>query len=174
MSRYKEEMRVDNFFDNYGNRILLSLRRIASAVDAYSRKLAAEHNITGPQLMCLYSIVKNGPLTLSMLSKRYSLSPSTVTGIIDRLESKGFATRARSDPDRRKVLITATDAGSALVSKAPSPLQDKLIAAIKGLPEAEQGAITNSLERIVDLMQVGSTGARPNRGKESATHQKGS
>ena len=163
---------MDKFLDNYGNRILLSLRRIASAVDAYSRKLAAEHKITGPQLMCLHSIVKEGPLTLSKLSKRFSLSPSTVTGIIDRLESKGLVTRARTDPDRRKVLVTATDAGSALVSKAPSPLHDKLIAAIRGLPEAEQAAITISLERIVDMMHGGFHGPKSNPAKETGTHQK--
>jgi len=163
---------MDKILESYGNRILLSLRHIASAVDVYSRKLAAEHSITGPQLMCLHSVVKEGPLPLSGLSKRYSLSPSTVTGIVDRLESKGLVARMRTDPDRRKVLLTATDAGSALVSKAPSPLHDKLTAAIKGLPDAEQAAIANTLERIVDMMRGGLASGKANPSKEPAAHQK--
>jgi DNA-binding MarR family transcriptional regulator len=147
--------------NEYVMRILLALRRIIRAVDIYSRKLATEHNITGPQLICLYSIVNEGPLTQSALSKRYSLSASTVTGILDRLEIKGLVIRERSKSDRRKIKVNATDKGLELVKKAPSLLQDKLAEAIRKQTELEQAAITLSLERIVELMEVGHLEAAP-------------
>ena len=37
----------------YDLRVFQSLRRIIRAVDLHSRKLSAQHRITGPQLMCL-------------------------------------------------------------------------------------------------------------------------
>ncbi len=37
--------------ENYDLRILMALRRIMHFVDTYSRRLAVEHHITGPQLI---------------------------------------------------------------------------------------------------------------------------
>jgi DNA-binding MarR family transcriptional regulator len=139
--------------ENYDLRILMALRRIMHFIDTYSRRLAVEHHITGPQLICLYSIVTDGPLTLSALGKRVSLSMSTVNGIVDRLENKNLVLRERNDKDRRKVLITATQAGISLASSAPLPLQDRLSLTIADLPELEQVSIALSLERIVDMME---------------------
>ncbi len=135
-------------------RILVALRRIMHFVDAYSKKLAVEYHITGPQLICLYSIVKEGPLTLSDLSRRVSLSMSTVNGIVDRLDYKGLAVRERTESDRRKVSITATDAGRKLASQAPLPLQDRLARAVAQLPELEQISIALSFEKVVEMMEM--------------------
>lgn len=139
--------------ENYDMRILMALRRIMHFIDTYSRRLAVEHRITGPQLICLYSIVSEGPLTLSALGKRVSLSMSTVNGIVDRLEAKKLILRERKDRDRRKVLITATQTGIKLASSAPLPLQDRLSLAIANLPDLEQVSIALSLERIADMME---------------------
>lgn len=144
----------DIFLETCSFRILIALRRIMHFVDAYSKKLAVEHHITGPQLICLYSIVKEGPLTLSELGRRVSLSMSTVNGIVDRLDYKGLIVRERKDRDRRKVLITATDAGKKLTSQAPLPLQDRLAHAIAQLPELEQVSIALSFERVVEMMEI--------------------
>ncbi len=144
----------DVFLETCSFRLLIALRRIMHFVDAYSKKLAVEHHITGPQLICLYSIVREGPLTLSDLGGRASLSMSTVNGIVDRLDSKGLVVRERKDRDRRKVLITATDAGKKLTAQAPLPLQDRLAQAIAGLPELEQVSIALSFERVAEMMEI--------------------
>jgi DNA-binding MarR family transcriptional regulator len=149
----KEDTKKETSKENYDLRILMALRRIMHFIDSYSRKLAVEHHITGPQLICLYSIVTEGPLTLSDLRKRVSLSMSTVNGIVDRLENKQLIIRERKDKDRRKVLISATDEGINLASSAPPPLQDRLSQAIANLPELEQVSIALSLERIVEMME---------------------
>jgi DNA-binding MarR family transcriptional regulator len=78
---------------------------------------------------------------------------STVNGIIDRLEAKKLVERKRTDPDRRKVLVSATDAGVMLSRNMPLPLQNGLVQAISELPELEQVSIALSLERIVDMME---------------------
>jgi len=142
----------DPFFEFTGLRILLALRRIIHGVDSYSRKLFKEFRITGPQLLCLHLIARQGPLTSAQISRRLSISASTLNGILDRLENAGYLNRERNDPDRRKVLVSTTNLGSEIILKAPPPLQDKLAKSIRDLPELEQTAIALSLERIVTLM----------------------
>ena len=150
------------FFETCGYRILSAIRRIIRAVDIHSRKLNSEFNITTPQMICLYELLRNDGITLSELAKAVGLNISTVNGIIDRLESKELLTRQRSSKDRRKVLLHITDGGRRITRKAPSLLQEKLSNELLKLPELEQVTIAMSLERVVGLMEAQHLDSSPN------------
>lgn len=141
--------------------ILQSIRRIMRAVDIHSRKLRSQYELTTPQLVCLQTVVENGPLTVSEVAHRVYLSPSTVVGILDRLEGRGLIHRERDSIDRRVVNIVTTAVGRKVVKKVPSALQDGLHNALKQLPKLEQATIALSLKRVVDLMEAGHIDAAP-------------
>ncbi|MFQ6609023.1 MAG: MarR family winged helix-turn-helix transcriptional regulator [Fidelibacterota bacterium] len=145
----------------YELQVLRSLRRIIRAIDIYSRKLKSSYQLTAPQLVCLLCIVEEGPLNSTAISKRVFLSPSTIVGILDRLEIRGLVTRGRDAKDRRIVNVTASAQGLELAKTAPSPLQDNLVNALRKLPELEQATIALSLKRIVDLMEAEQLEAAP-------------
>ena len=142
-------------------RVFQSLRRIIRAVDLHSRKLVAQHEITGPQLVCLLSVEEHEPVTPSAIARHVHLSPSTVIGILDRLQAKGLVQRDRDLKDRRLVRVALTEQGKALVASAPSPLQDTLADAMNDLPESEKVTIAESLDRIVEMMEVRHSDAAP-------------
>lgn len=144
----------------YDLKILQGLRKIMR-VDIHSRKLVATHDITAPQLICLSTLAEEGPLTQKQIAERVFLSPSTVVGILDRLEGKALVLRARDTRDRRRVNVTATARGKRLVEFAPSPLQEGLARSLTNLPEIEQATIALSLQRIVDLMEIETLDAAP-------------
>lgn len=152
----------DEFFETWGFRILMALRRIVRAVDIYSRKLNSEFKITAPQLICLYSLQGSNGLTLSELAEKVSLGVSTTNGVVDRLEEKGLLTRTRSSVDRRKVVLEVTEKGLEVAKSAPALLQDRLAAALRQLPDLEQATIALSLERIVELMEAEHLDSSPN------------
>ena len=147
--------------ERYDLQILQALRKVIRGVDIHSRKLAGTHDITAPQLICLITIAEEGPLSLKQIAQRVFLSPSTVVGILDRLEAKGLVLRARDTRDRRLVSVTTTVRGRELVKAAPSPLQEGLANALKNLPAIEQATIALSLHRIVELMEVDAIDAAP-------------
>ncbi len=156
----------NNFEHNDSNhlyqlQILQSLRRIIRAVDIHSRQLKQKCNITAPQLVCLLTIVAKEILTVANLAKEIHLSPSTVVGILDRLEEKGLVTRNRDSKDRRVVKVTATAKGMEFAQTAPSPLQDKLGNSLSQLSVLEQSTISLSLTRIVELMEAEEIDAAP-------------
>ena len=131
-------------------RMLRALRPIIRAVDVSSHRLAGQHNITGPQLDCLLTLRELGPLTSAVLARRLYLSPSTVVGIVDRLEEKGLLQRER---DRRQVYLSLTAAGAQLTAQAPTVLQDRLAQALAALPQEERQNLTLALERLALLFQ---------------------
>jgi len=145
----------------YDLQVLRSLRRIIRAIDIYSHKLKTTCQLTVPQLICLQSIVEDEPLNARTISERVYLSPSTIAGILDRLEIRGLVIRERDRRDRRIVNVSATEKGIRLAEEAPSPLQDNLANALNRLPELEQATIALSLKRIVDLMEVQQFDAAP-------------
>lgn len=131
------------------------------AVDIHSRKLSSEFQVTGPQLLCLQTLHDEGPLTTSALADFIHLSSSTVVGILDRMEKKGWLRRDRSSSDRRVVRITITPEGEAFLAKAPSLLQDRLARGLGDLPPQEQLAMARSLETILDLLETAPKEAAP-------------
>ena len=147
--------------ESYELRILQSLRRIIRAVDIHSHKLAHLHDITGPQLGCLLVVKENGPLTSGNIAKKVYLSPSTVVGIIDRLERKELVVRNRDRKDRRQVYVSITQKGEKLIADTPSLLQDTLTKALVELPELEQVSITMALEKLTELMEARHIDAAP-------------
>jgi DNA-binding MarR family transcriptional regulator len=138
----------------HGLRVLQALRQIIREVDLYSRHLLREYEITGPQLITLLTVKEYELVTVSAIARHIYLSPSTVIGILDRLEAKGLIRRDRDLKDRRLVHVSLTEQGKALARNAPSPLQDAFAGAMRKLPETELVMIAESLERIVGLMQL--------------------
>lgn len=133
-------------------RILNAIRQIIRATDLDSRKLAAQHQITAPQLMCLMAVVELGSTTATDIAARIHLSTSTLVGVLERLEDKGLVQRARDPDDRRVLHVTATAAARDLVARTPFPLQYSLDRALGQMSEQERHEIATRMERLVQLM----------------------
>jgi len=135
-------------------RILQSVRRIAQCVEHHSKRLAVTHNITSPQLVALLAIAQLGPSTLRSIGRAIQLSPSTVVGIVDRLEEKGLVYRQRDTRDRRNVFVAVTAAGQTVLANAPSALPNGFGAALGALSEAERQTLVVTLEQFASLLEA--------------------
>jgi len=134
--------------------IMQSLRRIFKAVQDYSHEVSEKFGITGPQLWALKTIFENESLSLSDLSERMYLHPSTITGVIDRLEKKGYVIRNRDKVDRRVIYVQLTAEGKRLAKRAPSPAQGKMIYGLKNLKKGELNLIYDSVQKLVKIMEA--------------------
>jgi DNA-binding MarR family transcriptional regulator len=99
-------------------------------------------------------LYENGPLTPSQIAKCILVKPSTMTGIVDRLEQKGFVKRARTSSDRRVITIDLTEGGRHLVREGPPPIQRRIIDGLKRIPQGEIELIVLSLTRLTDMLDV--------------------
>ena len=143
-----------NSNNNIVDQVLIALRRITRALDLHSRKLVQQHKLTVPQLLVLKEIIKSESLTTGELADAISLSRATTTDILDRLESRLFIRRVRSDTDKRVVIVEATRAGLNLMESAPTLLHERFIWEFEKLKDWEQTFILSSLQRVADLMDV--------------------
>lgn len=141
--------------------VLVALRQIIRATELYSRKLSRVANLTAPQLLIMQAIEARQSVWMSDLANEVSISQATVTSIIDRLEKRSLVIRRRDVEDRRRVYAELTDAGRALLQRAPSALQDSFVNQFEQLKEWEQLLILSSLQRVAAMMNADQIDASP-------------
>lgn len=151
--------------------VLRSLRRIFHAVDRHSRRLARLHGLTEPQAICLNAIARGEETTPGRLARAISLSPPTVTGILDRLERRGLIRRERTARDKRQVVVRLTDTGFELLASSPPPLQERFTRRLSELPLTRQRRIAGALHELVKLMEAEDIDAAPLLARGSANPQ---
>jgi DNA-binding MarR family transcriptional regulator len=71
--------------------------------------------LTVPQLKSLFFIANEGTTNLRKLAAALKVTPSNVTGIVDRLFQQGLVTRQENPEDRRVSLLRPTEHGEAVV-----------------------------------------------------------
>jgi DNA-binding MarR family transcriptional regulator len=102
----------------------------------------------------LKTVFQNGGLPLGELSQKMYLHPSTITGVVDRLEKKGYVSRDRDQEDRRVVMVQLTPKGKRLVKRAPNPVQGKMIHGLRQLRKEKLEFIHESVQTLVEIMEA--------------------
>jgi len=141
--------------------VLIAIRRVIQSIDLHSKHLVKQFGLTGPQLIILREISQTDKITASDISKAISLSQATVTGVLDRLEKRGYLVRKRSKQDRRRTLVEITASGNHILATAPPLMQESFIEQFVELQTWEQHLILSSLHRLVAMMDAKQIVAAP-------------
>lgn len=133
--------------------IIHALRRIMQSLDAHSRRLLKQYDITVPQVMCLYELFEKGKMTVAVLAGNIHLGASTTVGVIDRLEEKKLVKRTRDTIDRRSVFVDITAKGRKFVIDTPHLLHNRLHDSLHQLSKNRRMVIANSLGTLVEMLE---------------------
>ncbi|MFO7751161.1 MAG: MarR family transcriptional regulator [Desulfobacteraceae bacterium] len=87
-------------------------------------------------------------LSSAELSRRLYVTPSNITGVIDRLEKKKFVKRIKKQDDRRVYLIALTEQGKKVSRSLPDPFEKKIGETLKGLSKQERLRLASALRQI--------------------------
>jgi len=130
--------------------ILTLLRRIIRSVNLESKRIEKAYGLSLPQLLCLSYLhtQPNYQASQKAIKDYLSLNASTVTGIINRLEKKGFVAKMSRRDDRRISQIALTARGADVMRDLPTPFQDRLSGKLQQLDEEE----VKTLRRAFDLL----------------------
>lgn len=131
---------TDNPGDPRENRFaaLEAALREASGLGVVLSGVVADHLGLSPKdLECLDILVLRGPVTAGDLAKATGLTTGAITGLVDRLETAGFARRERSPNDRRKVLVRALPRVTTEIMPLYAPLQARTRALIAALSDED-------------------------------------
>jgi DNA-binding MarR family transcriptional regulator len=136
--------------------ILIKIRKIVRSLNIESKKIQKEYGVSIPQVLCLNFLHNsdNYQATQAEIRKFLNLNPSTISGIINRLENKGLVARLPRSGDKRKVTIFITSKGDRLIKRIPSLLDDRLSNKLVKFDDKTLQHLLESLELLVNILEI--------------------
>lgn len=123
------------------------LRVMLDLWPAYVAACAA-HDLPPQQGQALLRMVDRGTVMMRDLADLLAIDPSTVTGIVDRMESHGLLERL-TGTDRRVKLLTLTPHGERVRAELLDSLH-RAPGAVARLTPSQQATVADSLAQIGD------------------------
>ncbi|WP_327314365.1 MarR family winged helix-turn-helix transcriptional regulator [Streptomyces sp. NBC_01235] len=87
------------------DRLMAVGRRHSAVTVMFHSAIAAKQGLNATEEKTLDFLQRQGPLTAKDLAELTGLAPASVTGMLDRLEAKGFVRRVKHPTDKRRVLV---------------------------------------------------------------------
>lgn len=135
--------------------VLDAIRRIVRALRESSRAAERAVGIGAAQLFVLQRIATAPGLSLNELAARTFTHQSSVSVVVSRLVERGLLTRTRGGgDDGRRISISATPAGRALLAQAPAAAQERLLAGLASMGAGSRRQLADLLGRLVDQMAL--------------------
>ena len=111
--------------DPYGP-IIADFRAAMNQMKCASSERLVRMGISMAQLHILYTLQRAGEMPMSRLADVLHVSLSNATGLIDRIEERGYVERTRVPEDRRVVVIRVTEAGRRMLDEVDALSSDLL------------------------------------------------
>lgn len=143
--------------------VIIKIRRIVRSINLESKKVQKEYSVSIPQLLCL-EYLKEAPnyqITQRMIRDHMRLNSSTMTGIINRLEKKGYVARLPKSGDKRVTNIALTSNGERILKNTPDLMQKRLDMKLRSLSDDEIGKINNALDLLINMLEIEDIDASP-------------
>jgi DNA-binding MarR family transcriptional regulator len=129
--------------------VVLALQRATHhTLHALSAALS-DLNLSAAEINALANLGEGGTLSVRQLSERAGTRASTLTGLLDRLENRGYLVREVDPADRRSFRLPLTDQGREVAARARAAITDLERTALSRLGAAQVAgyhAVISALE----------------------------
>ncbi|MFM9369714.1 MarR family winged helix-turn-helix transcriptional regulator [Streptomyces sp. Da 82-17] len=116
--------------------------------DAYERA-AAKHSLTGAQARVL-GLLSLEPMPMRRIAQKLKCEPSNITGIVDRLESRGLVERRPDPADRRVKLAAPTEEGARTARELRDGLDDFAREPLGSLSREQRVSLRDLLQQMLE------------------------
>lgn len=133
--------------ENVTQALLDVVPRLNRWAEASIGRTAGEEQLSLRQLSALM-MIESEQTTLGDVARRLLVTPAVVTGLIDRLERRGYVRRINSTDDRRRVLLALTDEGRHAAESASAALRAEIAAALNSFSTSDLEQLDADLTRL--------------------------
>jgi DNA-binding MarR family transcriptional regulator len=116
------------------------------AVGQLVRRLRSENLFPLTHTWVLGRIDREGPASVSDLAQALRVRPQSMAQTVGDLEADGLVERNPDPDDRRRALVSLTDAGQARLGADRAAREGWLVRALEELPDSDRETIERSVE----------------------------
>ncbi|MEO5885639.1 MAG: MarR family transcriptional regulator [Candidatus Limnocylindrales bacterium] len=114
MARTIDAIRID---DATKDRIIADFRGAMAELRCIGSEKLVRLGVSMTQLHVMSMLDRHGDMPMSRMAEMIDISLSNATGLIDRMEERGYVDRVRVPDDRRVVLVRLSDTGRKLLDE---------------------------------------------------------
>ena len=129
------------------------LWRLVHGVERTSKQMALDRGITGPQRLVVRMIGLSPGVSAGTLAATLHLHPSTVTGILRRLEHEGLIDRSTHDLDKRRAVLRLTTRGRRVNAIRNGTVEATVEAVLHSAAKHDRDGARNLLAAIADRLE---------------------
>jgi DNA-binding MarR family transcriptional regulator len=126
---------------------------VAHGLQSRSKRMEAELGITGPQRLVIRILGQAPGTTAGAIARSMCVHPSTLTGVLRRLEARGIVKRARDDADARRSLLELTAEGKKLNRKKSGTVELAVERALERASSSQIAATREVLTLIIEELE---------------------
>ena len=136
------------------------LWNIEHNLQSASKLMAARLGITGPQRLVLRVVAQSPGISAKDVARLLHLHPSTVTGILQRLEKKKVLLRGTDPNDTRRVRLRALPSAHRYTRRAPGTVEYAVEQTLRRLTPASVRSARRVLSDVAAALDAnGANGA---------------
>jgi DNA-binding MarR family transcriptional regulator len=128
---------------------------IVHALQKASKRMNRMLGVTGPQRLVIRVVGLSPGISAGGLAKVLHLHPSTLTGVIKRLETQRLITRGRDAGDARRAVLRLTPAGQRLNVPMSGTVEALVRSALADVRLDDQRTARTVLERLAEGLDSG-------------------
>lgn len=125
------------------------IRALAKRLYMRPRAKGLAADLANSEIFTCEALGRRGPCMMSELAKECGYPLSSMTGIVDRLVSKGYVKRFRTDEDRRSVFVELARKGEQVYQECLEAHMGLIIAMTDALESQEQDTLLDLLGKAV-------------------------
>jgi DNA-binding MarR family transcriptional regulator len=129
--------------------VLTGFRIIFKSAQDHSRWVEKQCGASSPQVWALFEIERHPGWRVTDLANAMSLHQSTVSNLLEKLETKGLIRRERDAEDQRAQQLFLTKQGQKLLQHAPQPAMSLLPDTLNKLSDEILRSLGVSINEIV-------------------------
>ena len=119
-------------------------------LESRSKRMEAAAGVSAAQRMVLRILNKKPRATAGAVAKVLRVHPSTLTGVLRRLEERGLVKREVDEEDRRRALFTLTKAGVEADRDKSASVEGSVKKALRKLSEEQVNAASDVLRTLAE------------------------
>jgi DNA-binding MarR family transcriptional regulator len=131
-----------------------------------SKRMAGQLGVTGPQRLVLRIVERYPDISAGALANFAQLHPSTLTGILQRLEEKRLLHRQVDPEDSRRALLRIRDRARPLTAPVPGTVEEAITEVFRNLPKT---TVRHAREVLAALAAALDDQTSDQRGRSSGT-----
>jgi MarR family transcriptional regulator, organic hydroperoxide resistance regulator len=127
---------------------------VAHELESVSKRMRSTVGVTGPQRLVVRLVGHYEHPSPGELAEALRVHPSSLTGVLRRLERAGLVRRTRDPNDGRRAIVTLTSKGQRLNDRHFGTAESGVRRALKAMPAREVTATRSVLRRVADELAV--------------------